>query len=93
MSDKRRPPSVRPGPLPAREPNPIPPPGQVRVVVHFDTGGSADFLTGQEGLQRLVEAVGRAWDRSPEPMFVVTRPDGTPTLLIHLGKLRAVELG
>lgn len=91
MSDKRRPPSVHPGPLPAREP--IPNPDERRVIFHFDTAVPATSVTISESELRSVrDSVGHAWSNRDGQMWTVTDDQGRPVLLINLGKVRAVEI-
>jgi hypothetical protein len=91
MSDKRRPPSVRPGPLPTREPNPNP--GDRQVIFHFDAAVPATSVTVSERSAAAVyEEVGYAWNNPDRQMWTFTDDGGRPLLLINLGKVRAVEI-
>jgi len=91
MSEKRRPPSLRPGPaLPEREP--IPNPGDRRVVFYFDTGGDVGVTVPESEIAPLTEAVARAWNGLEPQTFTFTDDHGRPTVMVHLGKLRAVEV-
>lgn len=90
MSEKRRPASLHRGPLPEREP--IPSPGDRRVVFHFDTGGDVGVTLPESEIEPLRESVGEAWNSPQGQMFTISDEDGRPFLLVHLGKVRAVQL-
>lgn len=89
MSDKRRPPSIRPG-LAPREP--IPTPGMRQVVFHFDTAVPATSVTIDEAqLAKIQEVAEAAWRVSAGASFTVNDDAGQPLLVINMGKVRAVE--
>jgi len=90
MSEKRRPMSIRPGPAPEREP--IPGSGERRVVFHFDTGGDVGVTLPESSVGPLRESIGKAWNSPQGQMFTIAGEDERPFLLIHLGKVRAVEI-
>lgn len=90
MNEKRRPPNLRPGPLPAREPNPNP--DWCTVIFHFDEGGPADASFPRSALPGIHESLGIAWNSPGGQMFTVADEDGNPHLMVNLGKVRAVEV-
>jgi len=87
--ERPRPMSIRRGPAPIQEP---PKPGMRRVVFHFDGGGDVGVTFPEAMIGQIRRGIGEAWNSPEGQMFTIAREDGTPSVLIHLGKVRFVEI-